>query len=308
MSRLDLHVRFKALGLVFIFIGISLIGYKLTLDIKTVSPIIKHDNLQNKEVVYFGVISRYTPRSIIEGYQPLMDYLSEHTPYRFKLRLSRGYLETVRQLTEGEVDFASLGNYTYIKTRQDHDIKCIAMPINSDGNLKNYDDIIVRTDSPLQSLAELKDKSFAFASRQSFSSWMGIWMLHEAGVVLTSLSKYEHLNYHDLVAEKVLRGDFDAGMVKAVVAEQYHDSGLRVLARSPAIPSVPLVAGAHVDSMEIAAVQKALLDLKSLIENGTVSTAGWDSEVAHGFRAGHDSLYSFPRSILAHLDSINHAN
>jgi len=116
------------------------------------------------------------------------------------------------------------------------------------------------------------------------------------------------LNYHDLVAEKVLRGDYAAGMVKAVVADQYHDAGIRVLARSPAIPSVPLVAGAHVDSMEIKAVQNALLSLRSFIDNGTISTEGWDSEVAHGFRAGHDSLYSFPRSILARLDSIENAN
>ncbi len=303
-----MKVRFKALGLVIVFIGISLFGYMLAMDIETPAPIVKHDDLQSRETVYFGVISRYTPRSIIEGYQPLMDYLSEQTPYRFKLRLSKNYLETMRQLTEGEVDFASLGNYTYIKTRQKHNIKCIAMPINASGSLENYDDIIVRTDSPLQSLKDLEGKSFAFASRQSFSTWMGIWMLNQAGIELDDLSKHEHLNYHDLVAEKVLRGDYAAGMVKAVVADQYHDAGIRVLARSPAIPSVPLVAGAHVDSMEIKAVQNALLSLRSFIDNGTISTEGWDSEVAHGFRAGHDSLYSFPRSILARLDSIENAN
>ncbi len=298
-----MRVRLKATILVVGFIGISLIGYMLAMDIETPLPVIEHNDLQSRELVYFGVISRYTPRSIIEGYQPLMDYLSEHTPYHFKLRLSRNYLETVRQLTEGEVDFASLGNYTYIKTRGDHNIKCIAMPINTDGSMENYDDIIVPTNSPLHSLEDLKGKSFAFASKQSFSSWMAIWMLQQAGVKLTDLSKYENLSYHDLVAEKVLRGDYDAGMVKAVVADQYHDSGLRVLARSPAIPSVPLVAGAHVDSLELRTVQKALLNLKSLIDDGTLSTEGWDSEVAHGFRAGHDSLFSFPRSILTQLDA-----
>ncbi len=277
----------------------------LAMDIETPPPVLKHDNVEGREIVYFGVISRYSPRSIIEGYQPLMDYLTAQTPYLFKLRLSRNYLETVRQLTESEVDFASLGNYTYIKTRLDHDVKCIAVPINAWGNLENYDDIIVPADSPVQSLAELKGQSFAFASHQSFSSWMAIWMLHEAGVELSDLSRYENLSYHDLVAEKVLRGDFDAGMVKSVVADQYRERGIRVLARSPAIPSVPLVAGAHVDPKKLQVVQVALLNLKSMIEVGTITTEGWDSEVAHGFLAGHDSLFNFPRRILNHLESIN---
>ena len=63
-----MKVRFKALGLVIIFIGISLFGYMLAMDIETPAPIVKQDDLQSREIVYFGVISRYTPRSIIEGY------------------------------------------------------------------------------------------------------------------------------------------------------------------------------------------------------------------------------------------------
>ncbi len=299
-----MNVRLKALALIIIFVAISLIGYMMAMDIETAPPVLKHDNLEGRETVYFGVISRYSPRSIIEGYEPLMNYLTEHTPYHFKLRLSRNYLETVRQLTEGEVDFASLGNYTYVKTRLKHDVKCIAMPINERGNLNNYDDIIVTIDAPYQTLSDLKGKSFAFASHQSFSSWMAIWMLHEAGVELSDLSHYENLSYHDLVAEKVLRGDFDAGMVKSVVADQYLDKGIRVLARSPAIPSVPLVAGAHVSMDKLHIVQAALLNLKSNIDTGEVSTEGWDSEVANGFRAGHDSLFIFPRNILNQLDSL----
>jgi len=299
-----MNVRLKAFGLVAVFIGISLIGYMLAMDIETPRPVLKHDNLEGREIVYFGVISRYSPRSIIEGYQPLMDYLTSKTPYHFKLRLSRNYLETVSQLTEGEIDFASLGNYTYIKTRLKFDIKCIAVPINSRGNLDNYDDIIVLENSPAQTLKDLRGKSFAFASKQSFSSWMGIYMLHQAGVELSDLSRYENLSYHDLVAEKVLRGDFDAGMVKSVVAEQYREQGIRVLAKSPAIPSVPLVAAAHVKPEKLRLVQTALLDLKSLIDTDQISTLGWDSEVAHGFWAGYDSLFNFPRKILTHLDEI----
>jgi phosphonate transport system substrate-binding protein len=278
------------------------ISYVFIMDIETPvpEPVSKVDD--KTETIYFGVISRYSPRSIVSGYQPLMEYLTNTTPYSFKLKLSRNYLETVDQLVRGRVDFASLGNYTYINAHKNHGVRCIAMPINGDGNIENYDDIIVPLHSEIKSLSDLKGKSFAFASKQSFSSWMGIWMLKKAGVELADLSHYENLSYHDLVAEKVLRGDYDAGMVKSVVAQSFSESGIRVLARSPAIPSVPLVAATHVDTARIMIVQQSLLKLRLLIEAGEISTEGWDPEVANGFMVGHDSLFNFPRQLLDELD------
>ena len=272
------------------------------MDIETPLPVPISQADEKAETIYFGVISRYSPRSIVSGYQPLMEYLTNNTPYHFKLKLSRNYLETVDQLARGRVDFASLGNYTYISAHKNHGVRCIAMPINGDGNIENYDDIIVPQNSDIQNLSELAGKSFAFASKQSFSSCMGIWMLKKAGVEINDLSHYEHLSYHDLVAEKVLRGDFDAGMVKSVVAQSFSESGIRILARSPAIPSVPLVAAAHVDSSRIRIVQQSLLKISSLIEAGDISTLGWDTEVANGFMAGHDSLFNFPRQLLLEIE------
>lgn len=286
------------------FILFVAISYFFIMDIDTPIPVIEVTDSSDQEIIYFGVISRYSPRSIISGYNPLMNYLTENTPYTFKLKLSRSYLETVNQLVEGDVDFASLGNYTYINAHNLHGVKCIAMPINKVGNLHNYDDIIVKSDSPIRELSDLHERSFAFASRQSFSSWMGIWMLKNSGVSLQNLSRHEYLSHHDLVAERVLRGDFDAGIVKTVVAEKYAPLGIRTLARSPAIPSVPLVTGPDVDSARVRIVQEALLNLESLIEAGEISTAGWDAEVANGFSVGNDSLYNFPRQILAELETV----
>jgi len=303
-----MSVRLKALGLVLVFLLTSLLGYWFVLDVETDPPVLQSESLDGRDIVYFGVISRYSPRSIIAGYQPLMEYLTANTPYHFKLRLSRTYLETVRQLSQGEIDFASLGNYTYINAPNQYGFKCIAMPINASGTLENYDDIIVRNDSPAHSLKDLEGKSFAFASRQSFSAWMAIWMLAKAGITLDQLSHHEHLSYHDIVAEKVLRGDFDAGMVKSIVAEQYHDQGIRVLERSPAIPSVPVVVGSHVAPEKVKFVLEALLSLSDRIASGDLSTAGWDREVAYGFRPGSDSLYHFPRSILKELGQANAAS
>lgn len=64
----------------------------------------------DKPVVQFGIIPRYNPMVMYRNYQPPMDYLSAHTPYRFELKLSRNYPDAVRMLRTGETQVASLGD------------------------------------------------------------------------------------------------------------------------------------------------------------------------------------------------------
>jgi len=275
--------------------------FSYMLSIETPRPITLKDDLKSEEVIFFGVISRYSPKQIIRGYQPLMDYLSEATPYKFELRLSRSYMETVDQLVEEKVSFASLGNFTYVHANLDHGVRCIAMPLNEIGSSENYDAFIVLEDSPIQTVTDLRMKSLAMASRFSFSAWMAIWMLEEEGISTKDLAAYTHLDHHDQVAEKVLRGEYDAGMVKAVVARKYEGKGLRVLAISPSIPSVPLVAGPQVPNEKIGIVQKALIALQDEIESGRVNTQAWDDEIKHGYTEGNDESYDYTRQVLKKL-------
>ncbi len=281
-----------------LFIGVC---FFYMLNIETAVPITHEGDLETEEVIYFGVISRYSPKQIIRGYQPLMDYLSNETPYKFELRLSRSYMETVEQLIEGKASFASLGNYTYVHANLEHGVRCIAMPLNEVGTSENYDAFIVLEDSPLQTVQDLRMKSLAMASRFSFSAWMAIWMLSEEGISTKDLAAYTHLDHHDQVADKVLRGEYDAGMVKAVLAKKYMGEGLRVLATSPPIPSVPLVAGAQVSDELVRIVQQALFALRDKIESGNIDTENWDEEIKHGYADGNDESYEYTRQVLKEL-------
>lgn len=284
--------------------GLFVFGcYLYMMDIETVPPSFPEGKEDQREVIHFGVISRYSPKQIIQGYQPLMDYLSEETPYEFKLRLSRHYMETVDQLVEGKVSFASLGNYTYVHASQDHGVKCIAIPLDENGRNENYDAMIVREDSPINKLVDLKGKTLAMASRYSFSAWMAMWMLQEVGISRQDLGAYTHLDHHDQVAEKVLQGEYDAGMVKALVATKYVDAGLRIIKISPPIPGVPLVTAANVSNEKVHVVQEALLTLRDKMEAGTLQTDNWDEEIKYGYGPGQDDQYDYPRRILTELDA-----
>jgi phosphonate transport system substrate-binding protein len=67
------------------------------------SPITEESN-----IVKVGVLPKDNPRIAYEKFQPLVDYLTEKTPYNFELILKKNYGDTVTALGEGEIDMAFL--------------------------------------------------------------------------------------------------------------------------------------------------------------------------------------------------------
>lgn len=252
--------------------------------------------------VSFGVVSRYNPRKIYRGYQPIMDYLSEATGRPFVLRLSESYAQTVRQLVEGEVAFASLGNYTYIHAHAEYDIRCVAVPLNAEGRPFFHSVVVVREDSPLRALSALHGHSFAFTSPSSMSYWMALHLLRGEGLGRSDLGTTANFSHHETVAEKVLRGEFAAGAVKDIVARQYAEQGLRVLIVSPPIPAVPIAVRQDLDPELVRLVLSALLALDPANSDDARRLAGWDPEFSHGFAVAHDKEYDTMRRILQTLE------
>lgn len=118
----------KIVILISILIALALITlnwfyYKNSIDISVISnqeSIVR--NQSNKPVRYFGVVSRYIPREIFLGYQPIMDFLTENTPYQFELKLNTSYEGTAQQLANGEISIASLGSLVYVRLQNEYDL------------------------------------------------------------------------------------------------------------------------------------------------------------------------------------------
>jgi phosphonate transport system substrate-binding protein len=252
-----------------------------------------------KPVKYLGVISRYNPRIMYQNYQPIMEYLTQHTPYHFELKLGKTYEDAVAFLRDGKTDIASFGAVTYLEAHKTFGAVPILRPLNKMGKPFYRSIIITRVDSDIRTLTDVQGRSFAFAAILSTSgNLIPRLQLAEAGIHLDDLKQYTNFKHHDSVAKAVLTNAYDAGAVKDVIAYKYRDKGLRFLHISDPIPSVPLAVRPDTPPEFIATVQEAFLHLNPTNPQDRALMQAWDPEFRYGFTKAEDADYDSIRRKL----------
>lgn len=258
----------------------------------------------DKPVVTFGVNLRSTPISMYQDFQPLMDYLTETTPYRFELKLSRNYQEGLRALANGTTQIGMLGDVAFVEAWLRYGVTPILRPLNDEGKPFVRSAIIVPANSPLRTIRELKGKRIAFANLHSTTgNLFPRYLLNLNGVRHNEPGRFVSLETQDAVAKAILRGEFDAGAVNEQVARKYGNQGLRVLAYSGPIPPGPIAVRKGTPKELIQAVTEALLKLDPANPADARITQSWDESLRHGFTRARVSdyrqIYQMFRSIPA---------
>lgn len=259
---------------------------------------------KEKKVVYFSAITLYHPIVMYQKYQPLMNYLTNNTPYAFELKLNKDYRKVVELLDRKEAQLALLGGATYVLAKKKSNITPILKPLGPEGTPFYRCAFVVRADNAaIHKLSDLRGKSVAFPSSFSTSGFLlPVYCLYtKAGISLDDLERYQNFRYHDMVAREVLRGSFDAGAVIDVVAGQYKNQGIKTIWLSEPIPSLPLVARADEDPALIKAVKKALLALDYRNPEHRAIMSRWDEELHYGFTVATDKDYDGIRKAMKFL-------
>ncbi len=250
------------------------------------------------DTVNIGVIPRDNPRIAYEKYQPIIDYLSENTPYEFELVLKKTYDYTVNALGNGDIDIAFLGPLTYLHAHAEFGAVSILMSITEKGETHFRSVVIAKDDLKINDLSGLKGKDFAFASLQSTSgNLIPRLLLAEDGIHLKELRSYRNFNSHDAVVKWVLKGVYDAGAVRESVAEKYQPQGLKILSVSGPIPTGPVVVGPKTPYAVVETVKKTLIDMNKT-ENGRNILKKADPEMRGGFVEASDMDYNHIRKII----------
>ncbi|HEY6837905.1 MAG TPA: PhnD/SsuA/transferrin family substrate-binding protein [Geobacteraceae bacterium] len=245
-----------------------------------------------KPRIYFGINLRYHPVAVYKLYQPMLDYLTANTPYRFEMKLSRNYREALKFLREGKVQIFSLGDGAVVEAMAAYGAIPLVKPLNDEGAPFYRCVFVASDDSPIRSLKDLKGRKVAFGYRHSTTgNLVAHQLLAENGIGRGELAAADNLKNHEAVMKAVMKGEFDAGAVKEVIARQYLNRGIRVIATSAPIAAIPLVAARNTPEHVTQAVTDALLRLDVNNPAHRKILATWDAEFRNGFAAAFPADY-----------------
>jgi len=126
------------------------------------------------------------------------------------------------------------GPASYIMAKDgDENIRLLVME-HKKNKKKFYGVFVVTKNSPINSINELKGKSFAFGNKNStIGRYLSQAELVKAGIRSADLSKYDFLGRHDKVALAVAVGNYDAGVVKENTFKKYAESKVCYSAAGP---------------------------------------------------------------------------
>lgn len=249
----------------------------------------------------FGVSQSDKATVMYRKLSPVLDWLQTDLEARLgrsvdiHLTIFKTYDEGIDSLVQGKVDFVRFGAASYIcGKKRSEGIELVAMELEN--GAKRFQGVIaVKQDSPLQTLADLKGKRFAFGDQNStIGRYLAQAELVKAGIHSGDLAGFAYLGRHDMVARAVELGDYDAGSIAAGTFEDSRAAGkLRALATFENVTK-PWLARAGLDPAVTAGLRASLLSLKdaAVLKELKVS----------GFAEASDADYALVREGMKHAD------
>lgn len=217
----------------------------------------------------FGVYQTDKATEMYKRFTPFLETLQDDIGRRLsttcdiELSIFKSYDDAIDALVEGRVDFVHFGPAPYI-TAKERNGKIELLAMEHDNGQKTFKGvIIVKKDSPIQTIEDLKGKRFAFGDRNStIGRYLVQAQLVAHDIHADDLASYHYFERHDQVASVVERGDYDAGSVKSTTFKKANEKDtLRALATFDNVTK-PVVARAGLDRTIFAALQQSLYDFK----------------------------------------------
>ena len=219
----------------------------------------------------FGIYTSDKPTTMVTTFRPILNEL-EHKlsillsePVSIKMHVAKDYDQGIKDLVNGNVDFARMGPASYIiSKKQNPEIELLVME-NQKGKKTFYGVICVQKDSSIEQISQLKNHSFAFGNKNStIGRYLSQLLLAEHGIYADQLSHFEYLERHDRVGTAVGAGFFDAGALKESTFNKLRDKGVKIkeLVRFPNVTK-PWIASHTLNEEIRLALRQSLLEIDS---------------------------------------------
>jgi len=128
---------------------------------------------------------------------------------------------------------------------------------------------IVKKDSPLKSIADIKGKSIVVPDRYAYMWRIANAMMRDNKISMAN-ERVRSMNDQAAIGWSMESGFFDVGVVASFspAGRTWEKNGGRVIARSPEVPNMPMIASPKVSAARVQKLRAALVSLEST-ESGT---------------------------------------
>ena len=213
---------------------------------------------QNATKVYtFDVVPQLTAAKIYTTWSPLLQRVGQEAGLCFELRVSPTIPEFEQKLLKGEPDFVFLNPYHAVLAHQ----KKKYQPLLADSEDLLTGILVVRADSPLKSLEDLKGQRVTFPAPNAFAASLLIRAeLAKKKVDITPVFVKTHSNvYRSVIGKDALAG----GGVNNTLDNEAPEvrQQLRVLYETPAYTPHPIATHPSVPSAVRERFSKAMFKL-----------------------------------------------
>ena len=230
------------------------------------------------------------------AYGKLIETLEKETGMIFEWIGSKTYEDVIKNVGTQRADIGYVGAFGYVEARDKYGVRLIARTYGEKKRESYHSLIITRVDSGLNTLQDLKGKSFVFNDPKSTSGFLFPMLgLKKAGIKPEEFSEVKHVTRHANSLLAVYNQHVDAGAISSTAKEKVNIdfSKIKVLWESAPIYRGPWIARKNLPDEQFYKIQNALLKISKYDTSDEIfSNLG-----TKGFIKGVDSEYDNIREV-----------
>ena len=243
--------------------------------------------------VTMGSVAMDIPVEMIKRLNALTHYLALNTQLNVRFRPSPNMESAVDDLGSRKTQIAYLTPVAYIEARKKYGV--IPLVAATTGGRPHFSLVIgVKAGSGINSPDGLKGKRFAFGDEKALLQRAAV---ESMGLKSSDFSAFAYLKHYDNIAKAVLAGDFDAGILKDSVAEEFKHKGIVVIGSTAALPSYLFAVHPGMPEAVRNQLRDALLALNKSTPDRAATLEAFDKGY-DGFVEVDDAAYDSVRTLI----------
>lgn len=285
---------------------ILLISFSAFLIGRSITGKVVDGGREEIKVLKMGLIPADDAEEMLRAYEPVKKYLSDKLGIPVEIQVTSDYTAAIEAMKYRHIDMAWFGPFSYIIASNVAGAEAIVNGVRrSDGKSDYHSIIVVNANSGIESLKDLKGKTFAFVDHASTSgNLMPRKILTENGIdPEKDFANYFYAGTHNAVEYAIANGKVDAGAdsdnsySRMVSAGEIDPKVNKIIYRSESLPGSPIVVRGNLPEELKEKITQALLEMDQQTIN---KVDGWGD--ISKYQRVSDSDYDIIRDIAKVLD------